>query len=219
MINQNIKEKQIQLDKINNELDLKSQEIDKLLLSNQDKKIQLEKDAAELLIKEQSIQVAKTVNQDEENKLAEKIKNKEEILSHLESEKQKYSEEKTSLDNQNSVLKQSIETQKKLLSELQKTYKSAVKSNDLKGVFDHYSIDETTKILEDGQQIVTIKDKKGRVHQFILSKELSRSDRSYLHEIAKELSNVIDEDDCAEEYKILKKKYYRNAFPEYNFLT
>ena len=218
-IEEEIAKNQLLLESINKKASEISNEVEKISDDNELKKIKLEKDAESLKIKQQAIEVAAAINKDKEIKLSEKIKNKEEILEHLESEKKKYLQEKISLESQNSTLQKSIETQKKLLTELQKSYKTAVKSNDLKGVFDHYSIDETTKTLEDGQEIVTIKDKKGRVHQFIMPAKLAKDSRVSLYSIVKDFMNITDEDDLAHEFEIIKTKYYRNIFPQYNFLT
>lgn len=169
---------------------------------------------------EQSISQGKKA---EIEKLAEKnkarIQQQEEILQHINSEKEKSATEKSSLEQTSLTLKQEIEARQGIIKKLKDTYQDSINSSNLVDIFKNAGINDMSTHQPGGEKTLSIIDKRDRVHQYLIPKQHTNLPNSYFHEITKELSEVIDPDDLEHEYKILIKKYITFNIPNYNFLT
>ena len=187
--------------------------------SIEDGKQKLFDDEAKLDASRASVAAQSAKVHSEQEKYTAKIKNLEEILDHLTTEKKKESDEKASLEKQSSTLKGQIETQQKLIKSLNKTYSDASKSQDINEVFVQHEIDETVKFLPDNQLLISIRGERGRVHQFIVPEEHKNLSHEYYHKITEALNKVLDVEDLPHEYLIEVAKYIRIHAPQYNCLT
>ena len=186
--------------------------------------IELAKQSLELekenVFAEQSITENKKA---EIEKLAEKnktrIQQQEEILQHINSEKEKSATEKSSLEQTSLSLKQEIESRQEIIKKLKDTYQDSINSSNLVDIFKNAGINDMSTFQPGGEKTLSIIDKRDRIHQYIIPKQHSNLPNSYFHEITKELSGVIDPEDLEHEYKILIKKYITFNIPNYNFLT
>jgi chromosome segregation ATPase len=186
----------------------------------------IKQDEQELFQKEAELSAAKAIVtargakvQSEQEKYDFRIKNLEEILSHLAKEKEKAAKEKCELEEQSSALKGQIETQKELIKNLNQTYSDASRSEDINGIFNKHEINETVKFLADGQHLVSIQGAKGRVHQFVVPQQHLNLSHTYYHKVATILDQVVDEDDLPHEYLKQIAKFVRIKPPKYNCLT
>jgi chromosome segregation ATPase len=147
------------------------------------------------------------------------IKNSEDSLALLSDKKLQAKKELNELEGKSENLKASIETHRNLISSLRDTYAEAGKSSSLKDVFNNHGLSELVKTTPDGQKILSIKDDRDRVHQFIIPKEFNTLSHSYFHKTVEALNEVVDVEDLPHEYALEITKYIRGQRPQYNCLT
>jgi len=189
-------------------------------------KKQVEREKQDLFAEEASLDAQHAVvtaeslkAHDEQEKYKTKIKNLEDILTHMSREKQKAAEEKQTLEVKSSTLKENIATQQQLLKSLNKTYSDASRIDDVNEVFVKHEIDETVKFLPGGEHLISIRDAKSRIHQFIVPEEHVNLSHEYYHKVAEALEAVLDPEDLPFEYETEIAKYIRLRPPKYNCLT
>lgn len=147
------------------------------------------------------------------------IKNSEDSLALLSDKKLQAKKELNELEGKSENLKASVETHRNLISSLRDTYAEAGKSSSLKDVFNNHGLSELVKTTPDGQKILSIKDDRDRVHQFIIPKEFNTLSHSYFHKTVEALNEVVDVEDLPHEYALEITKYIRGQRPQYNCLT
>ena len=182
-------------------------------------KHKLEEKEAQNIKAEASIDIMATTIHEKEERYKSQIEGLEQTLKHLQSKKDSEKESLKTLEDKSKNLESSIETQRDLISSLRNTYTEASRSGNLKEVFKTHGLAELVKITEDKQKILSIKDSKDRVHQFIIPKEFHTLAHSYFHKIVESLDKVVDADDLPHEYALEVTKYIRGQRPQYNCLT
>jgi DNA repair exonuclease SbcCD ATPase subunit len=183
------------------------------------RKRRLEERESENIKAEASLDVMAATTEEREGDLKATIKILEETLKNLGDKKSAEKESLQALESKSENLESSIKTQRELISSLRNTYAEASKSSNLKDVFKTHGLAELVKIAGDGQKILSIKDSKDRVHQFIIPKDLAMLSHSYFHKTVESLNEVSDIDDLPHEYALEITKYIRGRRPQYNCLT
>ncbi|MBN86802.1 MAG: hypothetical protein CL885_04695 [Dehalococcoidia bacterium] len=183
------------------------------------KKLELEKKSSENIAAEAELAAQARGIMEEKDKYNSQINDVKTTLETLKEDKNNKKEEVSALESKLENLESAISTQRSLISSLRDTYAEASKSGSLKDVFKSHGLSELVKMTDDGAKILSIKDSRDRVHQFIIPKEFNTLAHSYFHKIVESLDKVIDTDDLPHEYAIEVTKYIRGQRPQYNCLT
>ena len=214
-----LKELNADLDKAKSDISKQEQEIIDKTKSMANKAQKLKEDKAAAIKAEAKINAMTASSESQEKEYQSKIEGLQETMDELTESKLNIKEEKLKLEKDRDAIKADIKIQRDLISSLEKTYKKASKTGGIKDVFSNYDLYEAVINMEDGNKLLSIKDSRGRVHQFIIPTMYAKVTHEYFHRVVESLESISDPDDLPHEYAIEITKYIRGPRPKYKCLT
>jgi chromosome segregation ATPase len=225
-IEKELADSQATLDEVNSKL-LKAQteaadkisEIDNKLADSLNKEKELKESKAAAIKSEAKIN-AMTANTDAIAKDHQsKIGELENIISELTTAKLKEKEEKLNLEKEKESIIDDIKIQRDLIASLKKTYREASEVGGIKDAFIGHNLYEAVTNMKNESKLLSIKDSKDRVHQFVIPKMYAKVTHEYFHRVVEALESISDPDDLPHEYALEITKYINGPRPKYNCLT
>jgi len=214
-----LKELKSNADKAKSDLSQQEQEIKAKSKAMANKTQKLKEDKAAAIKAEAKINAITASTESQQKEYQSKIDGLQETIDELMASKLNIKEEKLQLEKERDAIKADIKIQRDLISSLEKTYKKASKTGGIKDAFSNYDLYEVVTNMEDGNKLLSIKDSRERVHQFIIPTMYAKVTHEYFHRVVESLESILDPDDLPHEYAIEIAKYIRGPRPKYKCLT
>lgn len=168
--------------------------------------------------RENIISLQNNLNQ-KKDEISQKILKLKQESESLSKQKIDLEKDKDEIKKEIELLKEEVSAQEKLIDSLKNTYAETRNTSELKSLFKNFNLSETVCILDNSEKIVSIGDKLGRVHQFVIPTEHFDLSHKYYHSVVKKLETIENEEYLPHEYKDEMQKFIRSAPPKYNVLT
>jgi DNA repair exonuclease SbcCD ATPase subunit len=195
------------------------QNIDDKLKAVADKTQKLKEDKASAIKAEARVNAMTADAEAQGKEYQSKIEGLQGIIDELTDTKLEAKEEKVKLEEEQELIKEDIKMQRDLIASLKKTYKEASQTGGIKDAFVNYDLYEAVVNMGNGNKLLSIRDSKNRIHQFVIPPMYSKVTHEYFHRTVEALESTSDPDDLPHEYAIEITKHIRGPRPKYNCLT
>jgi hypothetical protein len=202
-----------------NEILAEEKSIKSALDSTKEAGLILKEEEAKNSAKESSLLITTQQLAETERANTRRIEEQEGVIKELNEKKDSLKKSEALAREELESAKHSVKVQKALIASLDQTYSKAARTDSIRDLFSRHGVDETVKLTSDGGKLLSIRDKRGRVHQFMIPAEYSSLKHDYFHEVVRALGEIADSDGLAHAYSQEITKYIRGPRPRYNCLT